>query len=1228
MAGTQNSISSLVAQFLRLQKNSLEIINGLNEVAISTNNTVTIEILDEQGNPQNANIPSYGYIRGEIERLDNNIKSLAGIGANSATVRNPDGTYSQVFKSETLKEPARITNLSVPNTFDVRNNWFLESFLSPLLYINVDVTGQIPDGSDRIVVKRIIANTTTDEQINYFDTSLKGRNDISYDEFIQALEDNGIGYFVDEDIVQLPLRTIRFIGGFSVLSYYDNSVIVTDSNGNTQQETRRNYKLDKLTYTDSLSNVPAGRTLNVGDQISTQDGSLYQVTSVDRDQSSIQAKRVSGYQPILIGANTLSISSTDFGPRFAQINVGYNERQGVFFKSIDDNFNIVAAIWSTGIVFWSNELQTKNSNGEVVTLENYYLTEVSDLGKIFLGTAKENKVPAIEGLTPNVPVVTQSNFKVVQINKQVTDSAPIVAINDKLSLKTTLKSEIDEIDSSINESKLQLNVGLASTNQGSIQLANVSNSPILGENLTPFSIVSQQTTPIGINTQAVKANLTNLINERVKKVNLYSSLVNEVKTLTVDVPQIVTPPKYRVRGFWAIPEPKISPSTGLQQVIQFSVRYRYLSDDGAAQPSDQIEFVDNDGTRKNAAFSNWVEYKTDIRKKFYSEETGTYVWAPEDTSNSNVQNVNQLDLPITKGERLEIQIASISEAGWPENPLTSDYSESVIISFPDNLSVTGIDVALRTNTEDAAVTRMQADLNSQGLPAHLSQQFTVGDATYYHDSTGISSGFYTNTGSVINLFDKLIDLQNQISALKSQLSQAKGVLEVYIVDTNNNKIKVSKGSLIKLNAGFYNEIFTNPLTSDAGKIASITYNIQLFNSQSSPVELSSIIPGGLEIKAPNSIASPYPEGYNANLKYGVGPISLTSYTITDVENSTDFRQAPPYASASAYSQFLYPRYKNIGFNQILYYDTDMSDLGQFFSNSYSSSYAYDGDSTATQFNFGVPGIYPQNGTILTPYDPTQTSNYDTVTGSTAAAVWNGIFATSGGSVGLPIGGGKISEFCIHTSHPYLISVGNSYKQTLSQTPNAPQPSYEGIVKPFSSTTISYAPFRHTQTFWGDTSLPQYWVQQAYRNPLAFPNSSTDSREDNMYADKLGFSSNDEFLIGKYSCGAYLFLGPVTNTPLQVPGTTSLSTIFLGEGESNAINVPVIFQFRPVDKLGYIGGWRVSGALSNITYSKKIGVDIQIKNSDSFSFDIQVTGSYQNDTLVAPNFDSGVRVVNF
>lgn len=1212
MAGTQNSISSLLAQFLRLQKNSLEILNGLNEAAVSTNDTVSIEVLDEAGLPKNANIPSYGYLRGEIQRIDNNIKSLAGIGENSATVRNPDGTYSQVFKVSTLKEPARLTNLAVPSTFSVKDNWFFESFLSPLLYININVTGQIADSADRIVVKRIIANTTTDAQKEYFDLQLKGRNDLSYDAYIQLLSDNGIGYFVDEDIIQLPLRTIRYIGDFGVLSYYDDTTTVNDQFGNPVQQIRRNYKLDKLSYTDTVTGVIDGKSLNIKDKIATEDGSLYEITSVDNDQASIQAKRVSGYQPIQIGAKSVSISSTDFGPRYVQVNVGYDERQGIFFKTIDDNFNIVSATWSTGVVFWSSELQTKNSNGEIVTLETYYLNEVADLGKVFLGAAKENKITAIQGLKPDAPLVTTDSFKVIQINKQVTESVSVKVVDDKLNLKTSLKSEIDSLDASINDARLELNTGLSRTSSVSRRsyLASVNDSATFNNNTGEFLTAGSNAAPPGVNVQSIRANLNSLIDERTKKVQLYASLVDEVTVLVKDVPQIVTPPKYRVRGFWPIPAPKEDPQTGKQQVIQFSVRYRYLADSGAAQPSDQIEFVDNDGLKKNAAFSNWTEYKTDIRKKVYDIDRGVYVWADEITSDSDIQNINQLDLAITKGEKLEIQISSISEAGWPENPQTSDYSESVVITFPDNLSVNGISDTLKTNNEDAAVVKVQRNLDAQGLPTHLSQQFTSGDKTYYHDAVGIASGFYNNAGGVINLFDKLTELQNQVAVLSAQLSQAKGVLEVYVVDSSSNKIKISKGSIVKITAGFFNDIYTNPLTSDAGKIASSTYSVQLYNSKASAVELSSIIPGGLAQKAPSSIApQTYPTGYDDNLRYGDCPISITSLTLSDssIVNNAYFRQAPPFASANAYSQYIYPRYKTVGYDQQLY---NGGSLGSSFSSNFSSSYAYDGGLSTT--NFGIAGTYPQNGTIMIPYSPASTPS--TVAGATASNVWNGTYSAVTG--GTPNGGGNISEFCISTSHPYLISIGNQ----------SAFDSYDNMVKPYSDTNKIYPPFRHTQTFWGDTTLDYYWVQQSYRVPVTFAAGATASRDDRMYPDKLGFTVNDEYLIGKYSCGAYLYLGPTTSSSVQVEGTTSISTKPLLDGDSNAINVPLIFQFRPVDKAGYIGGWRKSGNLSNITYTKRIGVDIQVMNEDKFSFDIQITGSYKNDTLVAPNFDSGLTSV--
>jgi hypothetical protein len=108
-----------------------------------------------------------------------------------------------------------------------------------------------------------------------------------------------------------------------------------------------------------------------------------------------------------------------------------------------------------------------------------------------------------------------------------------------------------------------------------------------------------------------------------------------------------------------------------------------------------------------------VEYTTPIRKKVYDKNKGVYVWAPENVDNADAQNINQIDIPIQKGEKVEIQIASVSEAGWPNNPHVSIYSDPVSISFPSDLAVNGITDLLKKNSEDSAVVTVQESLTAQ-----------------------------------------------------------------------------------------------------------------------------------------------------------------------------------------------------------------------------------------------------------------------------------------------------------------------------------------------------------------------------------------------------------------------------------------------------------------------------------------------------------------------------------
>ncbi len=1160
MSNTKNSFSSLIAQFLRLQKNSLEIINKLNDVTTSSKDSVEIEFLMDDNTSENIQVPSFGFLKTEINRLDENIKALSGLEDNKANVRNADGTVAKIYQAKTLKDPSSPSSLQVPGTFQARNNWFFESFLNPLLYIEIDVENQIPENSESVYVKRIIANTQSDVQKQYFDNNLKGRNDITDADFIASLESQGIQYFVDEQINSLDLRTIRYTGSFGVLRIFDEEVQTT-VNGVTTTNTVRKYKLNTLKYNDVLSDTENSRTLTKGDLLITNGGTKYEITAIDITNQTIVLKRLFGFEAIQLGDSSLTIYSNVLSNRQVEVNVGFDERQGVFIKSIDGDFNVASSKYSPGICFWSNELQITTSDG-VKTLEAFYNSQVSDFGKIFIASAKDNTIPAIYGQTPSAPVVSPGNFKVVRVNSQITNSKESVSFKDKIKIKNTLKNEIDSIDRAIDQTRKQISE-LTTTSAGSTPTAEY---------------------------KKLNDKISSLTKDKASKTELVSTTISEINNLIITVPEITESPKYRVRGFWPIPEPIIDPKTGEQNIVQFNVRYRYLSTTGNPNGVDQIDYIDNNGVAKTGQFTNWTQFKSDVRKKIYDINTGTYVWQIEDVSDANTVNINQLDIPITKGEKVEIQVQSISEAGWPTNPLTSDWSTSAIVDFPPDLvvQVDNSAFAVQNNT-DTAVARVQSDLQAKGLDQHLSTQFTSGDKFFAHNSSVIASGFFDATGKALDLFQKLTQIDNELQSLRALIAKAKGTLGVYLRSGNTSN-KVNPGSTVNLFAGYYDQIIDLSNPSNKGKIASTVYYIELRNEAATPLELSSLIPGGQGVKAPNNISGQ--ADYNNNRKYGNTPVQLSGIVSGDVNvsNPGSFVQASGYQSANAYSQFVYNRYKSVGLDEDLYFAPP----------------------TALTWNpttgNTVNGSPVNNDGIIMPYDPSGSP----IGAGPNANVWIGTYAGT-----TPNGNGNLNEFCIHISHPD-INDGTS-------------PLFGSLVRPSVLPTgpMEYPSFRHALGFETDTNINSTipGFQSASYQQLEYYSANPASSfgtDDDAYPNKLGFVESDEFLCGKFSCGSYLFLAPTNHTAVQIEGSTQLAKKTLDFGQENAITIPLVFQMRAQDKLGYVGGWRSAGNLKNITYTKKIGIDIQVKNEDLFSFDVLVTGSYTKTSLVSPAYSQSKK----
>lgn len=138
-----------------------------------------------------------------------------------------------------------------------------------------------------------------------------------------------------------------------------------------------------------------------------------------------------------------------------------------------------------------------------------------------------------------------------------------------------------------------------------------------------------------------------------------------------------------------------------------------------------------------------------------------------------------------------------------------------------------------------------------------------------------------------------------------------------------------------------------------------------------------------------------------------------------------------------------------------------------------------------------------------------------------------------------------------------------------------------------------------------------------------------TREDTIqpgYPYGISFSKDDEYAMGANSTGAKLYpvISNVQN--IQVSGNKATDTKTLQSGETNAIIIPVVFEYRLSDARGYVLGTNKQ-TTENIFLSKKIGVDMQLNNS-KFQFDIEVACSLlEQATLDTTKLNSIIDKIN-
>lgn len=945
-----SSINDQTAQQMRNNQNTLEILTKMDQALHSTESFVNVKTTDATGKETNTQLITVGYFKQKLDQLFKMVKVLSGVDGNPAALQIANNQFKRIVVADLNLEPKPISAVAPVTTFKADPNWIFDAFLNPKISVELDLTDKISDDTRTIQSKRfivdfdkiVVLDAAGNETVELtsagkarkleFEEKYKGKSNIDMVEFVTWLDTPGLinrvdDTLLDQDYFRVEPNRLQYKGDFTVLS--------------TETDTLNKklwYALDTLTYYDisDTTNVPKPIDLKIGDYVNinpnqkdVKSTTVYKVVEISTITSEyrVRFEQVYGEEPIPVRLNSLSIYSDKVKNRSVKVSVGFDDYCVLFVRQIDDVNNLVGLDWSPGVGFWTNDLRLDNANGELFS--EYYVNKVYDYGLVIEDLVAK-KVPNYYGIKPNAPVLDAANFKVVQINAHLTQTVEAEQIRDLHNNKNNLTSEIQQLQNTIERTNRAIQTTVfdsTADRQRSEDELTLLNNKLNTKNQSKFSVI-----------QDILASKKNL---------------NKIA------------PTYHVRGFFPMPEAVESSKTTPQEVVQFEIWYRKLSKSGAENPILTIPDLNNSAARTslaantlansniskpktvNGAFSNWQKIKTDSRKRSQDPISGDWFWHIEDVSDANTPNINQVDIPIQPGEKIEIRIKSLSEVGWPETPVESDFSNIITVNFPDDLNnVLGEDeFILKEAQADDIKVKFEKDLESRGLNLHLNSALRLGDIYYAHRAEAIASGFKDNNGQIINLYDQLLSMVVHIQTLEETINKAKGILEVYLVNAGN-KTRLFTGNNLTYNLNLEDYMTKTKIgmVSDPRDSTARTYKNEIIqindfslliknSAATAPLGILSYRgygqPGGL---TPSRFAY---DGASPLAGKGVQPIwiqsdsSILKSEITGNVNDT-YLNTPRYATQQN-NQWLWLQVKDLNGNYI--YD---STPGQPFNNNWDS----------------------------------------------------------------------------------------------------------------------------------------------------------------------------------------------------------------------------------------------------------------------------------------------------
>lgn len=858
----QNSLSAQLENINLSQENILKIGRAYLEAITSQKANVSVDITNSDGTASTILIPSNIFLNNEFKRLDASFKNVVGLteDGKGRLIAN-DGTFREILLSSFLSTfRPNAEDMKMSTNINVSTNSIVENLISPLTEVEITLDKKFDSVSSAFITKIVTDNLEGIEQ----GVSM-GEAKIILSQRLQTFE------IVEFDKPFVSRKT-RFYGDYVIESM-------------TTVDGTLNMTVDSVRYSDVNNLFDDTRILTVGDQLTNSNGTvMLQISNVDEDAKLISAIIIAGVGTVSQNEKLYykDISSENIAVR---VPVRLNEKSIIFLSVVDKNTNIASAI-SAGNVFDSDKFIVE-INGVASTFNEYFSSRVADIGRYLDAMVRENSIPAILGVQPESPSLNTSDFNVVQINQHLTNNPGTEKMMKIQKEKETTQNRINILTSSISD----LNKKLAQGNYNSQAKLDADRN-----------LFNKQ------------------IDEKQKLSTLLGTLVTDMTSSLNDNAESNITPKYRVRGFWPVQRPIANDLTNPQHIVQYEIRYRYVSANGNTANSESMIYTD--GTNSiNAQFSPWTFVKTTPLQRQVNSD-GIAEWLSNTPADTDYHSINQLDVPINFGESVEFNIRAISEAGYPTSPIMSEWSSLIRVNFPEELlQESDISSMQRKNQEDQVRVRVNEEFANAGIIKHIATSFTEQETYFAHQLSNIASGKTTQEQKQISAYTWITSLENEVAYLRERVDRRYATATVQILDGNAQTHDVNNNSKIDLFAGNYNDIVDLSNVDNFGAIVERTFYLKILNRNQQTIEILSVSPGVLSQAVPNA-------------KYSESPIFIAgSNQVTNQRKG----------------QIFYLRKTNVEGTQDLYVN-DTSTISTQVSNSDIDSTAPDSQKTVVNFN--------------------------------------------------------------------------------------------------------------------------------------------------------------------------------------------------------------------------------------------------------------------------------------